>query len=277
MVFKATLDVTTEQHTRHELERARDIEERLSMRRLPLIKGLDYYGECRHGKDVGGDFFDFVATEDEGLVFSIGDTSVKGVSGAILTTGMRSYVRALAASGFVQMARLAEKLNRMIWELAPADFYARVFCGKVDGSRRLLQYVNAGQEAALLVRTRAGRVARLENNGTVFGLSSHAIYSQRSVHVEEGDLLVAFTNGVAEAGGSGSSVVMERLVIDTIRDYPRRAPNELTGRILSAVEEFTGRADVEDDRTVVVIRFVGTAAEKDPDRAVRELALAEAA
>lgn len=279
MEFRLSLDAIESLQSRSEFEKVRDIEERLCTGLVIPVEGLDYYGECRHGNTVGGDFFDFVATGDQELLFSVGDTSVKGMPGAVLTTGLRSYARAWAANSFVQLARLADKLNRMVWELAPADFYARLFCGRIDGKRRLLQYVNAGQEPALLVRRGARRVSRLENNGTVLGLSSHSLYSQRSVNVNHGDLIVAFTNGIADAAGASDEAhaSIERVVLETLSLHPQATPMDMTRRILESVESCGLTGGEEDDRTAVVIRIVGAAALGAPDECARELVMAEAA
>src|ERR1700704_1769356 len=43
-----------------ELEIAREVQEHLFPQRLPRVLGLDYCGQCRPAREVGGDYYDFL-------------------------------------------------------------------------------------------------------------------------------------------------------------------------------------------------------------------------
>ena len=47
-----------------ELEIAREVQEHLFPQRLPPVPGLDYCGQCRPAREVGGDYYDFLELPD---------------------------------------------------------------------------------------------------------------------------------------------------------------------------------------------------------------------
>ena len=61
-----------------ELEIAKEVQEYLFPQRLPSVAGLDYCGQCRPAREVGGDYYDFLELPEGGLGIAIGDVSEIG-------------------------------------------------------------------------------------------------------------------------------------------------------------------------------------------------------
>ncbi len=145
----------------------------------------------------------------------------------------------------------------MICEVSPNSFYATMFYASIDVPRGELSYVNAGHDRVILFRDNLRRVNELESTGTVLGLSTRVAYKQRSLQLEPGDVLVAVTDGVTEATDSQGRILGEEVVLNTIRDHPGATSSDLASYIGRAIDTFTRGATPEDDRTVVVVRFLG--------------------
>jgi serine phosphatase RsbU (regulator of sigma subunit) len=244
---------------RADLETAREAQRRLSSGQLPRIRGLDYYGECRPVRDAGGDFHDFVSLAPHGLAVSVGELSGHGLGAGILMSGLRALWRGLAALGPGGIGRAVRDLNRAAWQAWPGDFYATLFHACVDPVSRQLEYVNAGHESALLVRCHNERVHRLESTGTVLGLSDRTVYGRRTLPLEPGDLLIAHTDGVTDAGNSEGVGFGEQGILRAVERHPGASACDLAREILEALDRHAGRGR-QDDQTVVVVRFKGAAA-----------------
>src|SRR5579872_4706778 len=80
-----------------ELEIAREVQEHLFPQRLPPSPGLQYCGQCRPAREVGGDYYDFLALPDGRLGIAIGDVSGKGVGAALMMASLEASIRALAS------------------------------------------------------------------------------------------------------------------------------------------------------------------------------------
>ena len=146
------MDIARSRRTRRELESAREAQQRFFPWRLPGVNGLDYYGESQPVGEVGGDFFDFIKVGDSSLLFSIGDVFGKGIPSALIMAPVQGSLRALESYMDFELGRLMHNLNRMVWQLAPDNFFATMFCARVDVDRGEMNYVNAGHDRAVLLK-----------------------------------------------------------------------------------------------------------------------------
>ena len=242
-----------------ELDLARDVQQRLFPQVYPQITGLDYAGACRPALGVGGDYYDFIRLSDAELGIAIGDVSGKGIPAALLMATLRAYLHGQTRHRVTDLAEVMVNLNRLVYESSAANRYATFFYAQYDSSTRLLEYVNAGHNPPLIFRTRGGRraVLRLDVGGPVIGLMPDCSYVQQRVTLEEGDVLVLYTDGVTEAmNTSGEEWGEERLtqVIGASRALPAR---ELNDRIMRTADEFAAGAAQYDDMTLITARFIG--------------------
>jgi sigma-B regulation protein RsbU (phosphoserine phosphatase) len=190
---------------------------------------------------------------------SIGDVSGKGVPAAILMAAVQASLRALALSCGNGISDVVGDLNRMVWDLSPDNFYATMFCARIDATRQELHFVNAGHDRALLLRQKdVKRVVKLQCTGTVLGLSANTEFEQRKLHVEPGDVLVAVTDGIIDAEGPDGQALDEQAVINAVRECPAGSSIDLVRRIMCAVGKLTKGLAPTDDRTIAIVRFLAT-------------------
>jgi phosphoserine phosphatase RsbU/P len=246
------------QRSKADLESARQVQSRFFPLQRPAIRGLDYCGECQRMGEVGGDFFDFIASASSSLLLSVGEVSGKSIPAAIITAGLQASLRALGHDGRLDIAVLLGELNHLVWRVSPDNFFATMFCASVDSARRELHYSNAGHEPPLLIRKSRAPI-RLETTGTVLGLSTRSVYGEAAIRLEPGDVLVAATNGITELLDQAEPEGYEQTVLKVVRDHPDGSSSDLVERILHAVSALAQDTEPENDRTVVVVRFTGAA------------------
>ena len=114
--------------------------------------------------------------------------------------------------------------------------------GQIDPVLRQLLYVNAGHGPALLFRRNTNRVTRLENSGTALGLSPGTAYQQRVLSMEPGDVLVAFTESMAN---DAHNPPLDQVTIDTLRNYPNASSSDGLARRSSLTMIRNGVREVE--------------------------------
>jgi sigma-B regulation protein RsbU (phosphoserine phosphatase) len=224
----------------HESEIARGIFDRLDQGCTQRIPGIEFSGQCHRTHNPGGDFFDLLPRRQRELIVAIGSVAAHGLPGGIILGRALGSVRALASRG-ESLVQIALELNRTMWELSPEGLFTSFLCAHVDPSSRRLRYVNAGHEPALLLHGRSGHVEQLDPTGAVLGLSCRSVYRERLVPFEPGDLLAAYTEGVAESTGGPSRVL--RL----LREDLDCGVQDLAARVLAA-------GDSLGDRTIVLVR-----------------------
>ncbi len=221
-----------------ELEIAREVQEHLFPQRLPVVPGLDYCGQCRPAREVGGDYYDFLELSGGKLGIAIGDVSGKGVGAALMMASVEASLRALAPV-VDDPADLLARVNRLVYQASSANRYATLFYAEYDPATRDMSYVNAGHNPPIVVRNGAGscQVLRLEDGGSVIGLFPQG-YQRGVFSHEAGDLVVLFTDGVSESMNSRDEEWGEERLIELAKTCHGLPALEGTKRILAAAQAF---------------------------------------
>ena len=249
-------EVAQRERLNREVEIAREVQERLFPQKLPVIAGLDYAGHCRPALGVGGDYYDFLALPQGHLGVAIGDVSGKGIAAALMMASLQASLRGEATRAPENLAAAVANVNRLVYEASSANRYATFFYGQYDPRTRKFDYVNAGHNPPMLFHCSSGQwaVTRLDVGGTVVGLLETYAYEQGSVSLIQGDILVAFTDGISEAMDSADEEWGEARMIDTIQRCDGLTAQEVLQRILSAADAFVAGAKQHDDMTLVILR-----------------------
>jgi sigma-B regulation protein RsbU (phosphoserine phosphatase) len=242
------------QRLENELSIAREVQQQLFPHTLPQLPGLQLAAICRPARSVSGDYYDFIPLGPSRLGIALADISGKGISAALLMASLQASLRSNAMlDGHGGTAQLVERLNHQLFKNTSDDRYATFFYAVYDSEAKTLTYTNAGHLAPFFVN--AGKVQQLDEGGTVVGLFEEFSYTQGSLKVEPGSMLVAFSDGLTEPENVyGEEFGMERLKEEVMRQVnvppPRAAEN-----LIAAAEQWAASAEQADDMTVVVVRM----------------------
>jgi sigma-B regulation protein RsbU (phosphoserine phosphatase) len=243
-----------------ELEIAREVQNQLFPRDVPSSKTLELKGVCMPARVVSGDYYDFMAMPGSELAFAIGDVAGKGISAALLMATIQSTMRTQlsATNGATPMhfsaARLVAQLNRQLFANTTPEKYATFFFAIYDEARCALTYTNAGHLPPILVRS--GSFTNLNPTGTVVGAFPFAKYEERTVELENGDIVVAYTDGIVEPENPYGEMFGENRMKDLVLRYAYAGSSEIIARTMEAVVQWTGSSELQDDMTMVVVRRV---------------------
>jgi phosphoserine phosphatase RsbU/P len=251
-----------------EIEIARQVQERLLPQIYPLVKGLDFAGFSRTAQEVGGDYYDFIALDNGRLGIAVGDVSGKGISAALLMASIRSALHGLTFSGTLSLARIIEGLNRIIYDSSTSNRFVTFFFGEYDPSTRMLDYVNAGHNAPVLLRPIAPghdsfcspegpcMVERLETGGPVLGIFTDVQYEQGRCQLQPYDILIAFTDGISEAMTANYEELGEERLIAAAKQSTQHSAQDLVTALVQSVDQFTAGAPQNDDLSLVVLKVL---------------------
>jgi phosphoserine phosphatase RsbU/P len=242
-----------------EIEIAREVQQRLFPQSIPEIAGVGLAGMCRPASEVGGDYYDLIEMEDGHLGFAIGDVSGKGISAALIMASLRASLRGLILEDPGDLARMMQKVNRLVYESSSSSRYATFFFAILDPQTREFRYVNAGHNPPVLMKAVSGELRRLEACGPVVGLLPFAAYQTQSLILEPGDLLVAYTDGISEAMTAEDEEWGEHRMLEAVPHRPTASAAEVLEQIFRAADEFTAGAEQHDDMTLLVMKIMGTA------------------
>jgi sigma-B regulation protein RsbU (phosphoserine phosphatase) len=242
------------QRLENELSIAREVQEQLFPRSLPSLPGLELAAICRPARTVSGDYYDFISLSPSRLGIALADISGKGISAALLMASLQAALRSQAQlGGHSGPAELVARLNAGMFKNTSDDRYATFFYGVYDAHAKTLTYTNAGHLAPFFVTD--GHVQRLEEGGTVVGLFEDCVYEQKTLKVEPGSVLVAFSDGLTEPENAfGEEYGIARLKDEILRQRNISA-QKMAEDLIAASEQWAGSAEQADDITVVVARM----------------------
>jgi sigma-B regulation protein RsbU (phosphoserine phosphatase) len=241
-----------------ELEIAREVQLNLFPKNAPFAKNLELRGLCQPARMVSGDYYDFM-TLPHVLGFAIGDVAGKGISAALLMATIQSTMRTqltpVNGSGpMLSTAHLVAALNRQLYATTSPEKYATFFCGLFNEENNLLTYTNAGHLPPLLLR--GNDVQRLDPTGTVVGAFAQAKYEERTLRMETGDLLVAYTDGIIEPENEYGEMFGEQHLQELLVKFENTDSDELIARTMEAVRQWTHSPEQQDDMTMLVARRI---------------------
>lgn len=151
-----------------------------------------------HG--LGGDWYDVMALPKERTYLAVGDVVGHGLPAVEDMAQLRSAGRAMALQG-LRPAQLLAELNTFTAHASNGRF-ATMAVAVFDPRASAVTYASAGHPPLLLRRSRDGEVVRLaDGHGPVLGPIRDASYSEGQAHLEPGDTLVMYTDGLVEGTG----------------------------------------------------------------------------
>jgi len=229
-----------------ELAIAASIQQRLMAVTIPEVPYAKMRGRNLSCKEIGGDFFDVVNTDD-GLAVVLADVSGKGVSAAVLASTLQGMVYA-HLNARMPLTDIMTSVNRFFTQKHLGEKYATVIITKVrrDGE---LEYVNCGHVPPLLVS--GDQVVRPQHGNLPVGLLADAQYESDRVHLKPGDRFILVTDGVTEAENAHGDFY------DNERLEAVAAKTPTLEDIFASVSAFCEGNPLGDDCTVVELLYTG--------------------
>jgi sigma-B regulation protein RsbU (phosphoserine phosphatase) len=245
---------TKRQKLENEIVIAREVQSQLFPQVLPSLPGLQLAAICRPARVVSGDYYDFILTGPHSVAIALADISGKGIFAALLMASLQATLRSQATlDSNCGTAELVSRLNRHLFRNTSDDRYATFFYAVYDSQARTLTYTNAGHLGPFLVE--GNTVKELTEGGTVVGLFEEYPYTQQTIKVEPGSLLVAFSDGLTEPENVYGEEYGSQRLKDEIMRQRDAVPDRIAENLIAAAEQWAGSPEQADDITVVVARM----------------------
>ena len=241
-----------------QMELARAVQGNLLPTKTAHFRDAEIAADCTPVSQLGGDFYDVFDLPGGELGIMLGDVSGKGVSAAPLMGFIHGAVHASSwtdSSGDHEAA--SGRLNDLLHRKTAMDRFVTLFWGYFERPTSVFRYVNAGHCPPILfrARTHGNELVRLEEGGPVLGAIPGVEYRQGSVEVEDGDLLVMYSDGIVEATAGSGEDFGEARVLASVRRHREGTVSEIRDGILKDLADFRNGTGSQDDQTLVVVRF----------------------
>jgi sigma-B regulation protein RsbU (phosphoserine phosphatase) len=236
-----------------ELQMAHQVQVSLLPHQVPQLLGWEFAALWHPAREVSGDYYDFIEAEPGKLGLIIGDVSDKGMPAALFMALTRTTVRASLKSKPSPAEGIA-LANGLISADSTDGYFVTLLYALLDTASGDLTYVNAGHSPPLLYHAAINQFVILKRTGMSLGVDETSHYGQYTVHLDPGDFILLYTDGVTEAANlQGKEFGMERL--HHVATYMQKAnAKEMAAALEQAVCDFGGCDPLSDDITILVAK-----------------------
>lgn len=256
---KSQENLAEQERLQKEMQVAQEIQHTLLPSSFPQIEGYEIASYYEAAREVGGDYFDFVEVDKDTLGIVVADVSGKGVPGSLIMTMIRTALRT-EARGNKNAADVLARVNDFVINDMKRGMFVTVFYVILDSHNRTINYASAGHNPMILYRSQTNKSFYLNPRGFPIGLNlpdktlfRKSIESD-TIHLREGDVLIAYTDGVTEAMNAQREKFGEERFLSVIRKGGQMKVDPLVDRIKEEIKEFTGGEAQSDDITLVAIQ-----------------------
>ncbi|MFG2359540.1 SpoIIE family protein phosphatase [Streptomyces sp. NPDC048521] len=167
------------------------------------------YLPAQSGIHVGGDWFSAIELPDYDALFVVGDVAGHGIGAVATMAQLRFTAKGMVSTGSSLTGALA-RLNQLLLHSRDSQTTATMVLARYDPDEHVLAWAQAGHPPPLLVRR--GEVRFLDRpGGMLLGASGAPVYESAELHLEPGDRLLLYTDGLIERPGEGLDAGLARL------------------------------------------------------------------
>jgi serine phosphatase RsbU (regulator of sigma subunit) len=236
-----------------ELELARDLQRRLLPPAGFTFPGVSIAVDFRPAAAIGGDFYD-LSGDARTLTVVVADVSGHGLPTGIVMAASKASLSALAKTG-ASGTRLMELLDvEVVRSTDPRTFVTLAHLA-FDLAAGTVAFTNAGHPYPYRVRP-DGTVEALVNAARPLGVALPPGWQTVTAPLAPGDLWIVYSDGLVEAATEegGEPWGFGRLE-QCLREGAGGPAAALRDRILASQRAYTGHDELDDDRTLLVLRI----------------------
>lgn len=209
---------------------------------------------------AGGDYYDFFPLADGGWGLFIADVSGHGTPAAVLMAITHAIAHAKPRT-HTPPAALLEYLNdRLVKAYTRGGTFITAFYAVLDPATRTLTYSRAGHNPPQLARQ--DKILSLDGAGGLpLGIVGEQVYTQASLQLQPGDLLLLYTDGITETmtppkGDDYREMFGLSRLNALLLDCKTCSTIECVDKIRAEVTSFGQTEMPNDDQTLIAIRCV---------------------
>lgn len=246
---------------RQAMSLAEEVQRNLLPEHGPGIPGFDIAGASLYSDETGGDYFDFIPApcgEEGTWGILVGDVTGHGIAAALLMTTVRAFLRMRFSMPGPHVAAITDVNRHVSDDLAGSGRFMTLFSLILDPAKKRMRWVRAGHDRMIIFDPATGTVADAADAGGIpLGVAGFAAYSENELRgLAPGQVYLIGTDGIWETHDPDRKMFGRERTYAVLRENAGKSASEISDAIFAAIREFRGRAEREDDVTLVVVKVL---------------------
>ena len=218
---------------------------------------FDIYASMTPAKEVGGDFYDFFAVDDDHIALVMADVSGKGIPAALFMMVTKMLIKIKCTTTGGTPAEIIEFVNDRICSNNSADMFVTIWFGILELSTGKITCVNAGHDDPVIYRKGDTFNLCIQKHGLVVGAMEGVHYTQSVIQLQKGDKLFLYTDGVPEATDKNDTLFGCERMLRALHEVREQPPKQILEHVKQTVDDFVGEAPQFDDITMLCLEYYG--------------------
>ncbi len=236
-----------------DLERAREVQRSYLPTVYPESRSYEIYGHNQSSAIVGGDYFDIFREQESSVQGIVADACGHGMAAALIMSTFRGLLHSeVRQPGEIQS--LFTRLNRRLYSGGDLIQYLTGIFFEFREKTGELLYFNAGHFDPLLMHA-DGSSSQLTGGGPPLGMFQDSNYAMHAAAASPGDLLVLFTDGLAELRNPRDEFFGVEGIVTAVSGRRMLPLRNLAMQVLTEAAMFSGAPHIDDDLTLFLMRI----------------------
>jgi sigma-B regulation protein RsbU (phosphoserine phosphatase) len=243
------------QRLEEELAISRQIQLSLLPKVCPSARGWEFAATYQAAHQVGGDLYDFIQppNQHEKLGLVIADVAGKGIPAALFMAFCRTIIR-MEAMAEDSPAQVLERANQLIIQDSHSHLILTAFYALLNMENGDLVFANGGHDLPIWYQAETGICQELTSQSKLLGFFDSILLEERQIKIKPEDVLVFYTDGIAETRDNHGDFFGEERLISSIMTNKGSSAQDILNGVVDATNEFIGKANQSDDFTLIVIK-----------------------
>lgn len=242
------------------MAQASAVQQKLMPKSDPRVDGFDIAGRSVWCDETGGDYYDFLYPAANGhkrIGIVVGDVTDHGMPSALLMTTARAILRERIQTPASECAAIVSDVNkRLVQDVEELNLFMTMFYGEIDIEEKMIRWVKAGHEPAILYTPGTDSHELLAGEGLPLGVMEDAVYKESKKQINSGQIILIGTDGIKEAVDTHGEMFGNERFLDVIRQYADQPAREMLDRVFESLNDFRHPLGPDDDETLVVIKVL---------------------
>lgn len=238
---------------KRDLELGAEMQSMLIPDDLPHTAAIDAAGWYQPHGEVGGDYYDLIALDNDRYVACVADVSGKGIAAALLMSNFQAHLSASVAHA-TDLEQLVHELNTKVHRNARGERFITLFIGIIDLRTRRMRFVNAGHNDPLLHH--ANGITPLRDGSIALGMMPKLPFLRSGeVDLPENSTLLCYTDGLIEQEDMHGNSFETTQLTKILSDLGRSTAKNVNDAVITAFEAHRSGLPYLDDIALLTCRF----------------------
>jgi serine phosphatase RsbU (regulator of sigma subunit) len=233
-----------------ELEDARQLQLSMLPQCIDNIPGLDVCFHMTTATEVGGDYYDYLLSNNDTLTIAVGDATGHGMKAGTMVSAIKSLF--IADGACSELTDFLNKCSRTIHSMNLGNLYMALILLRINQNK--VKIASAGMPPVYVHRKRTNDIEEIITKALPLGGVKDYQYSLSETSINPGDTLLIMSDGYPELFNENNETFDYHRVKQVFQESDKTNANMVVDQLINAGDNWrNGRAYI-DDITFVVIR-----------------------